>query len=399
MQNEIEKIKEKVIRNEEKLKFIPTLKREEDDKIEKMRIDIDILSENYKKLKNKNKLEIELEKLKNHEYNPECKYCCQNEKVIQGYTIRSDIKEIVEHFKELNISVDIGIEDDKKMLEKFKNDLLVSRNLKDELISLRNKNKKMEKEKLEKKNKKLKSKIQKIESVILFQKYKKDFENKKHNEKINSKIKNLNLEKNKIIHSREEFEKQIVRLECGIEKNNENIKKMVKLDSTVDTLSSKVDILKKYLKIVSSNGIPLFMLSDLIPKLEEEVGKFISTFVSFKLMVRINKNNIDILVSEDKKGVRKWNASNCSGFEQFIINLGFKIVINKISNTHSPDFIAIDEGWGCFDNNNIEKVEKIFDIMREHYKFVIIISHIEKLKEKVDMNVEIIYDGGYSRIV
>jgi DNA repair exonuclease SbcCD ATPase subunit len=38
--------------------------------------------------------------------------------------------------------------------------------------------------------------------------------------------------------------------------------------------------------------------------------------------------------------------------------------------------------------------------MREYYKFVIIISHIEKLKEKVDMNVNIErVEEGYAKIV
>jgi DNA repair exonuclease SbcCD ATPase subunit len=142
------------------------------------------------------------------------------------------------------------------------------------------------------------------------------------------------------------------------------------------------------------------MLSDSLPRIENQINEFIAPYLSFKLLILINKNNIDILVTDDKSGIRTRDASSCSSFEQFIINFGFKIVINKISNKHSSNFIAIDEGFGCFDKNNIKNIESIFDIMKKHYKFVIIISHIEKLKKKVDMNINVEKnEEGYSKII
>ena len=50
--------------------------------------------------------------------------------------------------------------------------------------------------------------------------------------------------------------------------------------------------------------------------------------------------------------------------------------INEISNKHSSNFIAIDEGFGCFDKNNIKNIESIFDVMKKHYKFVTILSAV-----------------------
>jgi exonuclease SbcC len=427
IEDEINKANEKMIRYDEKLKIlnnnsiqknniefqkkINNLEKEkvklkkDFEKIEKKNNIFLDLKKEKDFLENKNKdLSIRIIELKKHKYDSSCSYCCSNEKVIQFEESDKELKKNNKVLKSLY-----------KKLEKY--NMLISNEfekIKKTLLEKENEIEKLEKDKKEKnenekkeeieillkKNKKCKKKIEKLEMVLTFNKLKEFYETQECNKIIQNKINKLNNEKKEMYLSIRELEKRCIMFECNIENNNENNKKFIDVNEKYETLQHELKILKEYLKIVSSNGIPLFMLSDSLPKIEDKINKFISPHLSFKLLIKINKNNIDILVTDDKSCIRTRDASSCSSFEQFIINFGFKIVINEISNKHSSNFIAIDEGFGCFDKNNIENIESVFNVMREYYKFVIIISHIEKLKEKVDMNVNIVrVEEGYSKII
>jgi exonuclease SbcC len=425
--NEINKANEKMIRYDEKLKVLNNnsiqknniefkkkinnlekekIKLKKDfEKIEKKNNIFSDLKKEKDFLEKKNKdLSIRIIELKKHKYDSSCSYCCSNEKVIQFEESDKELKKNSKVFKGLCKKLekfDMSISNE---FEKIKKTLLEKENEIEKLEKDENeKNEKEKKEEIEtllKKNKKCKKKIEKLEMVLTFNKLKEFYETQEYNKIIQNKINKLNNEKKEMYLTIRELEKRCIMFECNIEKNNENNKKFIDVNEKYETLQHELKILKEYLKIVSSNGIPLFMLSDSLPKIEDKINKFISPHLSFKLLIKINKNNIDILVTDDKSCIRTRDASSCSSFEQFIINFGFKIVINEISNKHSSNFIAIDEGFGCFDKKNIENIESVFNVMREYYKFVIIISHIEKLKEKVDMNVNIErVEEGYAKIV
>jgi DNA repair exonuclease SbcCD ATPase subunit len=208
--------------------------------------------------------------------------------------------------------------------EKIKKTLLEKENEIEKLEKDENeKNEKEKKEEIEtllKKNKKCKKKIEKLEMVLTFNKLKEFYETQEYNKIIQNKINKLNNEKKEMYLTIRELEKRCIMFECNIEKNNENNKKFIDVNEKYETLQHELKILKEYLKIVSSNGIPLFMLSDSLPKIEDKINKFISPHLSFKLLIKINKNNIDILVTDDKSCIRTRDASSCSSFEQFIIN-------------------------------------------------------------------------------
>ena len=46
--------------------------------------------------------------------------------------------------------------------------------------------------------------------------------------------------------------------------------------------------------------------------------------------------------------------------------------------------MIIDEGFSCMDENNLSNMQTLFDKLKEIFKYVIIISHIDDLKNKCD---------------
>ena len=94
---------------------------------------------------------------------------------------------------------------------------------------------------------------------------------------------------------------------------------------------------------------------------------------------KVNINNEEI-----------WNSINiASGYQKFIINLVFTLVIWKKCNIVVPDIIIIDEGFDCCDEQNIKLViDFILYLLHNHNDLIpnifLIISHIKKLNEMIE---------------
>jgi DNA repair protein SbcC/Rad50 len=87
-----------------------------------------------------------------------------------------------------------------------------------------------------------------------------------------------------------------------------------------------------------------------------------------------------------------------SGMEKFISSLAIRVALINISNLPRPNFIIFDEGWGTLDSNHISEVKLLFDFLKNHFDFVLIISHIDSIKDLVDNLLEITKNSGFSQI-
>ena len=85
--------------------------------------------------------------------------------------------------------------------------------------------------------------------------------------------------------------------------------------------------------------------------------------------------------------------------EKFISSLAIRVALIKISNLPRPNFLAIDEGFGNLDSENINSLSMLFDYLKTEFDFVIIISHIDIMKDMVNNLIEINKMKGLSHVV
>ena len=93
------------------------------------------------------------------------------------------------------------------------------------------------------------------------------------------------------------------------------------------------------------------------------------------------------------------NASNCSGFEKLAINLSLKIALSKLSNLSLPSFLILDESLSCIDDQNMDKINKLFAYLKKTYDFVLVITHNTNIHSKFDNIIHIKKINGDSKIV
>jgi DNA repair exonuclease SbcCD ATPase subunit len=85
--------------------------------------------------------------------------------------------------------------------------------------------------------------------------------------------------------------------------------------------------------------------------------------------------------------------------EKFIASLAIRVALINVSALPRPNFIAIDEGFGALDRQNLNSMVMLFDYLKTQFKFSMIISHIESMRDVVDSIIDITKSGTKSKIV
>jgi DNA repair protein SbcC/Rad50 len=80
-----------------------------------------------------------------------------------------------------------------------------------------------------------------------------------------------------------------------------------------------------------------------------------------------------------------------SGGEKFVISLALALGLSDLS-SHNVNIgsLFIDEGFGTLDNNTLETVIATLETLQSQGKMIGIISHVENLKERIPVQIQVI---------
>lgn len=88
-----------------------------------------------------------------------------------------------------------------------------------------------------------------------------------------------------------------------------------------------------------------------------------------------------------------------SGSEKSIAGLAIRFALRKITTLPKSDFLILDEPGTDLDSENREGLLTMLEEAKNHYRIILIISHLDFLKECVDEIIEISKDkDGYAHI-
>ncbi len=230
----------------------------------------------------------------------------------------------------------------------------------------------------------------------------------------------------------DDYSKKYQKLEFELQLLKNNVESYNKCCLDLSKNENLLEIYKKYRDVTDlKKGLPSYMIKKCTESLSDDVNNILGSFVDFKIQFvvehieeefndndskisniknkysaqtiktppKTHKNSMVKQIRESKIGnihvnmcrphQKPYDASSCSGFEKFIIGLAIRVALTQITLPTKPNFIAIDEGWSCFDNNNLGNVDIIINFIKQYYDHVIIISHLEEMKQQCDYMITI----------
>ena len=228
---------------------------------------------------------------------------------------------------------------------------------------------------------------------------KKYHENKKaivHNTKTNEQINELSIKMDGLTDTKVGIDEEFMTLHGAIEvalstKNNitQSIKK-------AEELEQRFKAYEYYIDAIQRDGVPYELITKVIPIIEEEVNDILAQIVDFKIMFQLDGKNINtyIVYSEEKT----WPLELTSGMEKFISSLAIRTALVNVSNLPRPNFLAIDEGLGNLDSENLNSLFMLFTFLKSQFDLLMIISHLDSVRDVVDNLIDIKKVAGFSKI-
>lgn len=145
--------------------------------------------------------------------------------------------------------------------------------------------------------------------------------------------------------------------------------------------------------------IPFRLINRVKDVLERKVNDLLAMVTNFSVKFDITDSNIDIYLDRASYEGRPILINNSSGFERFISSLAIRIALMEISQLPSPNFMAVDEGWSCFDNENINNIDVILDHLMIKFDYILTISHLQVIRQHCDIQVNLRRDdSGFSHV-
>ena len=178
-----------------------------------------------------------------------------------------------------------------------------------------------------------------------------------------------------------------------LEANRRNILTNIK---KVEELEGKYAAYQYYLDAIKRDGIPYELISKALPTVEGAVNEILAQIVDFSMILEMDGKNVNCFIVYDDDNV--WPLELSSGMERFISSLAMRIGLINISNLPAANFLAIDEGWGTMDSDNLNSVYSLFQYLKTQFQFTMIVSHIDSMRDAVDTLLEIKKDDNFSNV-
>jgi exonuclease SbcC len=149
--------------------------------------------------------------------------------------------------------------------------------------------------------------------------------------------------------------------------------------------------LKRYdmfIQAMSKKGIPLQILMTQLPIINAEITKILHGVTGFtvELEADSDSNAMDIYINY---GDSKRIIELASGMEKMMASLAIRVALINVSSLPKTNMLIIDEGFGSLDETNIEACSRLLESLKKWFKNIIIISHVDAIKDAVDNSIEI----------
>lgn len=172
----------------------------------------------------------------------------------------------------------------------------------------------------------------------------------------------------------------------------EEIEKYKKEKQEYSELNEEFKIHDLFSLAVSKKGIPTMLINSCLPKLNKEIENILSGVTNFKIQILEDEkgNNLNVFIDY---GDSKRVIECASGMEKMMASIAIRVALINISSLPKSDIFIIDEGFGALDSSNVEACGRLLNSLKKYFKSIIIISHIDAIKDIVDKNIEISIKG------
>jgi|18_taG_2_1085343.scaffolds.fasta_scaffold00246_12 exonuclease SbcC len=145
-----------------------------------------------------------------------------------------------------------------------------------------------------------------------------------------------------------------------------------------------------------ANGISYDIIKERLPIINQEIAKILTNIVEFEIFIQNDDKKLDIFIKHPKHDPRPLEMG--SGAEKTIASMAIRLAFLTVSSLPKSDLFILDEPGTALDEENMEGFVRILDMVKGYFKTVLLISHLDTLKDCVDMQISIERKSGFAHV-
>ena len=177
-----------------------------------------------------------------------------------------------------------------------------------------------------------------------------------------------------------------------------------------DTHINERESFNDLVNIFGKNGIQAVIIENAIPEIEHDANKLLSKLTDGRMHVTIStqkeskttdkiSETLEIFIS-DELGTRNYELY--SGGEMFRINFAIRLALSRLLSRRAGaklELLFVDEGFGTQDAQGQGRLVEILNTISEDFAKIIIITHIQELKEFFPKRIEVYKEHNTSKVL
>ena len=160
-----------------------------------------------------------------------------------------------------------------------------------------------------------------------------------------------------------------------------------------EELTAEWKIVELVSEAMSKKGIPLNILGRKLPQVNAEIAQILQGCTGFTVELDADQesNAMDIYINY---GDSKRIIECASGMEKMMASLAIRVALMNLTTLPRCDLLIIDEGFGALDETNVEACSGLLQNLKKWFKSILVISHVDAVKDSVDNVIEISKKSG-----
>ena len=142
-----------------------------------------------------------------------------------------------------------------------------------------------------------------------------------------------------------------------------------------------------FMRCMHANGISYDIIKKRLPLINDEISKILTNIVDFEVFFENDDKKLDILIKHPSYDARPIEMG--SGAEKTIAAMAIRLALLNVSTLPKGDIFILDEPGTALDAENMEGFIRILDMIKTQFKTVLLISHLDSLKDIVDRQIMI----------
>lgn len=213
-----------------------------------------------------------------------------------------------------------------------------------------------------------------------------------------------------LMQEKKACKKRMQLLEVDIARSQEEVLKTVKLigscEQKLETLEEQkqehIDLQNSYaaydlfMQCMHPNGIAYDVIKKKIPVINQEIARILANIVDFEIFFESHGNKFDIFIKHPLYDERPIEMA--SGAEKTMAAMAIRLSLLSVSSLPTSDTFILDEPGTALDEENMEGFIRILELVKVYFKNVLLISHLDSLKDCVDMQIVIDKKDGFARV-